>query len=96
MKNLVDYSSSNESSDNEEIIQPVKSKKIKLQLPMLLDHSIKVEDRDDEPENHQMRIRSIPHIEGNWASHIHIDCKFHNTFRENYLLRLCSIEFFFR
>lgn len=26
--------------------------------------------------NHQMRKRSIPHVEGNWATHVFIDCKY--------------------
>lgn len=76
MKNLVEYSSSNDSSADEED-EPIPAKKIKLHLPMLLDHSSK-EDRDEKQEDHQMRVRSIPHVEGNWASHIRIECKHHS------------------
>lgn len=77
MKNLVEYSGSDDSSDNDDkdkdVVPP---KKTKLQLPMLLDQKSAV-DRDEKPEHHQMRTRSIPHVEGNWASHIKVDCECH-------------------
>lgn len=75
MKNLVEYSSSSESEDDDEHEEVVR-KKIKLDLPMLLDcKDVMNSGTNDQTENHQMRVRSIPHIEGNWASHIRIDCK---------------------
>jgi hypothetical protein len=78
MKNLVNYSSSSE-SENEDESNLIVEKKIKLDLPMLLDSKAEtnsqVENQLENPENHQMRIRSIPHVSGHWASHIKIDCR---------------------
>lgn len=84
MKNLVAYSSS-ESESSEEIDKPRPVKRVKKddeqpvelkrnqRLPMLL--TIEKSEDKDAPENHQMRIRSIPHVEGNWATHVFIECK---------------------
>lgn len=78
MKNLVEYSESDDSSDDgdDDNVDVVPAKKMKLQLPMLLDHKGDGDDRDEKPEHHQMRTRSIPHVEGNWASHIRVDCEY--------------------
>lgn len=70
MNKLVNYSSS--SSSDEEVSEPV-IKKIK-RLPMPFAKSIDHQ-TDDGSLNHQGRKRQIPHQEGNWASHIHIDCE---------------------
>ncbi|CRK86712.1 CLUMA_CG000545, isoform A [Clunio marinus] len=78
MKNLVDYSSS-ESDECEKEVKLKDSEKCKRKLPMLLsvsDKKIKNECRED----HQMRIRSIPHVEGNWATHVYVDCPLNEIF----------------
>lgn len=78
MKSLVEYSGSDDSSDDDDKDNDaVPPKKMKLQLPMLLDQKGADNDRDETPEHHQMRTRSIPHVEGNWASHIRVDCERH-------------------
>lgn len=74
MKNLVDYSSSDDDD-----IQSVAPNINRVKLPMpFLDKADKKEANSEDPEAHQMRVRSIPHIEGNWASHVFIDCKLLN------------------
>lgn len=73
MKNLVDYSSSDSNSENDEKKQEVQQRK-PVKLPMLLDTAAQSSQKND-PSEHQNRIRAIPHIEGNWASHVHIECK---------------------
>lgn len=75
MKNLVEYSSSeSENEDNEQKNPPNEQKK--QVLPMLLPRLItKDEKLHEDPESHEMRIRSFGHVEGNWATHVYIDCK---------------------
>lgn len=79
MNNLVNYSSSSEDevSNKEDFDEPVAPLiKRKLKLPMLLPvESKKSRNTIESGEWHQNRIRSIPHAEGNWASHIFIECK---------------------
>lgn len=71
MKNLVAYSSSESESEEQHEEKPKKQA-----LPMLLPRpSTKAEKSFDEPENHEMRQRSFGHVEGNWATHVYIDCK---------------------
>lgn len=69
MNKLVNYSSS--SSDDENEPAPKKQKTIK--LPMPFKKSFECSELDN-PYDHQGRKRQIPHIEGNWSSHIFIDC----------------------
>lgn len=85
MKNLVEYSSSE--SENEEqaeaTVQPAMPKVTVVQLakprtnklPMLLETKSLNSQQKESPEEHQMRTRSIPHVEGNWVTHVFIDCK---------------------
>lgn len=85
MKNLVEYSSSDSDSEEDDcsvvpakkmkkedqVVQPKRSVK----LPMLL--SVEKPQAKGSREDHQMRTRAIPHVEGNWATHVFIDCKFY-------------------
>lgn len=80
MNNLVSYSSSEDEEGTvvvpEVTKQPVApSTSRKTKLPMLLKVETKKSRINDQPEEHQNRVRSIPHIEGNWASHVFIECK---------------------
>lgn len=72
MRNLVEYSS----SEGEEEDQPVKLITKATKLPMLLQVDSSKTLEKTSSEDHQMRIRSIPHVEGNWATHVFIECKF--------------------
>lgn len=72
MKNLVDYSSS-EDDDIESVAPNIN--RVKLPMPFLDKSDKKENNPEEDPKEHQMRIRSIPHTEGNWASHVFIDCK---------------------
>jgi hypothetical protein len=78
MNSLVNYSSSESESEDEVPLKPqeitVKSKTTN-KLPMLLSIDKKTNCDKDNPEDHQMRQRSIPHVEGNWATHVFIDCE---------------------
>jgi hypothetical protein len=72
--NLVSYSSSSSSDEDDVEYQPT-AKKIKLPVPF---EKLKSEIIRDNPNEHQGRRRQIEHVEGNWASHIFIDCSFLN------------------
>lgn len=64
MKNLVDYSSSENSDEEKKQYSPGKNH-VK-ELPMLLDPAIKNVSKSVEfrPDDHEMRKRSFEHIEG--------------------------------
>lgn len=68
MKNLVEYSSSE--SDEGDHPKAAKSQKLPMLLPLK-----KKEASEDEPEEHLGRTRQFGHVEGNWATHVFIDCK---------------------
>lgn len=69
MSSLVNYSSS--SSSDEEPLEPT-LKRIKLPVPF---EPIKSNDSNDDPEKHCGRKRQIPHVTGNWSSHLFINCE---------------------
>jgi U6 snRNA phosphodiesterase len=45
----------------------------------------RVSTRDD-PSLHGGRKRSIPHVEGNWATHVYLECKANSTLITNHHL----------
>lgn len=72
MSKLVEYSSSE--SEDESRSKPAAAVASTMKLPMLLKVESSVSRRDS-PSDHQNRTRQIPHVEGNWATHVFIDCK---------------------
>ena len=84
---LVEYSDSSTDSEPEEPLPPKKKLRtsndaVKQTLPALptafhdlYASSIRVSVRDD-PNLHGGRKRVIPHVEGNWPTHIYLECKF--------------------
>jgi hypothetical protein len=85
MNGLVNYSSSDDGSETEVEINDISKAAVpgckrKVQLPMLLPSETKKARIVDQPEHHQNRVRSIPHTEGNWASHVYIECDYHLEF----------------
>lgn len=88
MAGLVDYSSS-ESDEEEKVLSPMETSRTSIKLPMLLqvketnqntskNHQVRTSRALNEietVEKHQGRTRSFEHVEGNWATHIYIDCK---------------------
>lgn len=72
MTSLVDYSSSESDDPTEE---PPSNARPVSKLPMLLKVEENKKSNKNSEEDHQMRIRSFEHVEGNWATHVYIDCK---------------------
>lgn len=83
---LVEYSDSSTDSEPEEPLPPKKKQRtsndaINQPLPALPNafhdlyaSSIRVSVRDD-PNLHGGRKRVIPHVEGNWPTHIYLECE---------------------
>lgn len=70
MNKLVEYSSSE--SEDESSSKPAPAVACAMKLPMLL--KVETSAHKDSPSDHQNRTRQIPHVEGNWATHVFIDC----------------------
>lgn len=81
MKNIVDYSSSDTEEEEKLESRTVQSKTTKLprRLPMLLQIENEKKDESNLSVDHQMRVRSILHVEGNWATHVFIDCRLNSN-----------------
>lgn len=83
---LVEYSDSSTDSEHEEPLPPKKKQRtssdaVTQTLPALptafhdlYASSIRVSVRDD-PNLHGGRKRVVPHVEGNWPTHIYLECK---------------------
>lgn len=88
MQQLVGYSDSDESDappSTDRVSQGTKRKRAvdddKAELPPLPDsfHNLyastaRLGTRDD-PDLHGGRQRQIPHVEGNWPTHVYVECK---------------------
>ncbi|KAM3966134.1 U6 snRNA phosphodiesterase 1 [Aphomia sociella] len=71
LSSLCEYESSSEESDCD--IKPAESKKIKLRLPDLSRVPVVAsEEYIDNRVLHGGRIRSFPHVRGNWATFVHL------------------------
>jgi hypothetical protein len=80
---LVSYSGSSSSEHEEEITPPpppppppVKKRR----LPALASHLVPAVPLDD-PSKHQGRIRTTPHVEGQWAAHVYVSLLLHGALR---------------
>ncbi|KAJ3739408.1 hypothetical protein DFH05DRAFT_1407242 [Lentinula detonsa] len=69
---LVSYSSSDEENDSDYVSKSTVTKKKKLPS---LSPSLIVQTPKDDPALHQGRIRTTPHVDGQWASHVFVSIK---------------------
>ena len=49
----------------------------------------------DDASNHDGRIRSFPHDEGNWATLVYIPCKYYNSLFSILHMCLCTVILLF-
>lgn len=67
----------------------------KLQVPDLsFVPVVSSESHLDDPQEHDGRVRSFPHVRGNWATFIYVKCKCcacHFLFEKQHLLLLCCM-----
>ena len=89
---LVDYSDSESESDSpcdaeaefNNVVQPLTSRRSVSKLPTLPQsfHSLYASNvrtgTQDDPSLHAGRVRQVPHVEGNWPTHIFLECKLLN------------------
>lgn len=68
---LVNYSSSESEAEDDKKKEKILN--VKPKLPMLL--AVENQSLEEDPEVHQMRKRTIAHVDGNWPSHVFINCK---------------------
>ena len=71
MSLVADYESENSEEENLEIEEPPK-KKFKLPNPLKSANSNENSEVTDDPALHDFRIRSFPHVRGNWATYAYI------------------------
>ncbi|XP_045515490.1 U6 snRNA phosphodiesterase [Pieris brassicae] len=88
---LCDYGDSEESETEES--RHIVKKKLKLPVPNLTKVSVCPSDSYcDDPQQHHGRIRTFPHIRGNWASLVYIKCPDESGIFD----LLCKIKFVFK
>ena len=87
---IVNYSSSSE----DEAVDPSTRISPPEPLPMFLKSDNKLElELNNQKELHQNRTRSFAHKEGNWASHVFIDCRYNQRIEIDKILTLLYHSF---